>query len=49
MRELKSVLRFENADPDLHSFLSTGSGSRRAKITHKREEIPRFRVLDVLF
>jgi hypothetical protein len=38
-------------DPDPHSFWSAGSGSgcMRAKMTHEREEISSFEVLDVLF
>jgi hypothetical protein len=36
-------------DPDPHSFRSAGSGSRRAKKTHKREELSSFEVLDLLF
>jgi hypothetical protein len=42
-------LDFSFVDPDPHSFWSAGSGSRRAKMTHKSEENSSFEVLDVLF
>ncbi len=35
--------------PDPHSFFESGSGSRRAKLTHKNAEISSFVILDVLF
>jgi hypothetical protein len=42
-------IHFGRLDPDPHWEYGSGSGSRRAKITHKSEENSSFEVLDVLF
>jgi hypothetical protein len=47
-----TIIQFSVVDPDQnpHSFLSSGSGYRRAKMTHKNEESSGFvEVLDVFF
>ncbi len=46
---IRICINFGRLDPDPGPHWEYGSGSRRAKITHKSEENSSFEMLDVLF